>query len=137
MSTWSAWEPTGSYGVGLARYMASAGVRVVEVDRADRQDRHRQGKSDPLDAVSARTGRPVHAYEVRTRGAEDLREQIYKALMRHDWSVRRLDLRRRGLQDRWNEINNLDEAMLPKAGPAAPASGEGSANRAGSRAVTQ
>jgi hypothetical protein len=33
--------------------VASAGVRVVEVDRADRQDRHRQGKSDPLDAVSA------------------------------------------------------------------------------------
>jgi transposase len=26
---------------------------VVEVDRPDRQDRHRAGKSDPLDAVSA------------------------------------------------------------------------------------
>jgi transposase len=26
---------------------------VVEVDRADRQDRRRAGKSDPLDAVSA------------------------------------------------------------------------------------
>jgi transposase len=41
-------EGTGSYGAGLARYLASAGVRVVEVDRADRQDRHRKGKSDPL-----------------------------------------------------------------------------------------
>jgi transposase len=41
-------EGTGSYGAGLARYLAAAGVRVVEVDRADRQDRHRQGKSDPL-----------------------------------------------------------------------------------------
>ena len=46
-------EGTGSYGAGLARHLASAGIRVVEVDRADRQDRHRQGKSDPLDAVSA------------------------------------------------------------------------------------
>ena len=46
-------EGTGSYGAGLARYMAGAGVRVVAVDRANRQDRHRQGKSDPLDAVSA------------------------------------------------------------------------------------
>ena len=45
-------EGTGSYGAGLARHLAAAGVRVVEVDRADRQDRHRQGKSDPLDAVS-------------------------------------------------------------------------------------
>jgi transposase len=46
-------EGTGSYGAGLARHLAAAGIRVVEVDRADRQDRHRQGKSDPLDAVSA------------------------------------------------------------------------------------
>ncbi len=43
-------EGTGSYGAGLARYLAAAGVRV---DRPDRQDRARQGKSDPLDAVSA------------------------------------------------------------------------------------
>jgi transposase len=28
------------------------GIRVVEVDRSGRQDRRRQGKSDPLDAVS-------------------------------------------------------------------------------------
>jgi len=41
-------EGTGSYGAGLARHLAAAGIRVVEVDRADRQDRHRQGKSDPL-----------------------------------------------------------------------------------------
>ena len=41
-------EGTGSYGAGLARHMATADVRVVEVDRSDRQDRRRQGKSDPL-----------------------------------------------------------------------------------------
>jgi len=46
-------EGTGSYGAGLSRYLAKRGVWVVEVDRADRQDRHRKGKSDPLDAVSA------------------------------------------------------------------------------------
>ena len=46
-------EGTGSYGAGLARYLARRGVRVVEVDCADRQERHRNGKSDPLDAVSA------------------------------------------------------------------------------------
>ena len=58
-------EGTGSYGAGLARYLAAARVRVVEVDRADRQDRHRAGKSDPLDAVSAAgppslAGQPGH-----------------------------------------------------------------------------
>jgi len=29
-------EGTGSYGAGLARHITAAGVRVVEVDRADR-----------------------------------------------------------------------------------------------------
>lgn len=46
-------EGTGSYGAGLARHLAAAGVRVVEVDCPDRQERRRSGKSDPLDAVSA------------------------------------------------------------------------------------
>jgi transposase len=46
-------EGTGSYGAGLARYFDSAGVTVVEVNRADRAARRRQGKSDPLDAISA------------------------------------------------------------------------------------
>ena len=41
-------EGTGSYGAGLSRHVTGAGVRVVEVDRSDRQDRRRQGKSDPL-----------------------------------------------------------------------------------------
>ena len=44
---------TGSYGAGLARHVTAAGVRIVEVDRSDRQDRRRQGNPDPLDAVSA------------------------------------------------------------------------------------
>jgi transposase len=41
-------EGTGSYGAGLARHVTAAGIRVAEVDRSDRQDRRRQGKSDPL-----------------------------------------------------------------------------------------
>jgi transposase len=53
-------EGTGSYGAGLARHITAAGVRVVEVDRSDRQDRRRHGKSDPLDAASA-AGPPSRA----------------------------------------------------------------------------
>src|SRR5262245_63278900 len=34
-------EGTGSYGAGLARHIEAAGIRGVEVDRADRQDRRR------------------------------------------------------------------------------------------------
>lgn len=46
-------EGTGSYGAGLARFLAKAGVSVVEVDRPNRAARRRQGKSDPLDAIEA------------------------------------------------------------------------------------
>ena len=46
-------EGTGSYGAGLARYLAAAGVEVVEVIRPNRQARRRRGKSDPADAVAA------------------------------------------------------------------------------------
>jgi transposase len=46
-------EGTGSYGAGLARHLRKAEIDVVEVDRPNRQARHRSGKSDPLDAVAA------------------------------------------------------------------------------------
>lgn len=46
-------EGTGSYGAGLARRLAAAGIEVVEVDRPNRQVRRRQGKTDPLDAIEA------------------------------------------------------------------------------------
>jgi transposase len=46
-------EGTGSYGAGLARHIAAAGIRVAGVDRSGRQDRRRAGKSGPLDAISA------------------------------------------------------------------------------------
>jgi transposase len=46
-------EGTGSYGAGVARFLARAGVEVVEVDRQNRQARRQSGKSDTLDAVEA------------------------------------------------------------------------------------
>jgi transposase len=46
-------EGTGSYGAGLARHLTQAGVRVIEVNRPNRQHRRRHGKSDPTDAEAA------------------------------------------------------------------------------------
>jgi transposase len=46
-------EGTGSYGAGLTRHLQGSGVRVVEVDRPNRQVRRRRGKSDPADAIAA------------------------------------------------------------------------------------
>jgi|SRR5215472_15642690 len=46
-------EGTGSYGAGLARYLAGRGVEVAEVIRPNRQARRQRGKSDAADAVAA------------------------------------------------------------------------------------
>jgi transposase len=46
-------EGTGAWGAGIARHLAGAGHRVVEVDRPDRKTRRQRGKSDPIDAEAA------------------------------------------------------------------------------------
>ena len=46
-------EGTGSYGAGLTRHLAAAGVEVVEVNRPNRQTRRRRGKTDTVDAEAA------------------------------------------------------------------------------------
>jgi transposase len=46
-------EGTGSWGVGLSRFLGDNEVMVVEVDRPNRQTRRKQGKSDPTDALAA------------------------------------------------------------------------------------
>ena len=75
-SAWTGIEGTGSYGAGLARHVATAGARVVEAGRSDRQDRRRQGKSDPLDAVSAARA----AQSGRARGAPKGRDGSVEAV---------------------------------------------------------
>jgi ABC-2 type transport system ATP-binding protein len=59
----------------------------------------------------------INLFEVKTHQYRDLREALGQRVVQHGWALRRLDLRRRSLQDRWNEINNLDDF----AGAAAPA----------------
>ena len=73
-------EGTGSYGAGLARFLRSAGVEVVEVDRPNRQARRRTGKSDPADAVEAAraalSGRAQGAGKTRDGNVEAVRALV-------------------------------------------------------------
>lgn len=46
-------EGTGTFGAGLARYLATIGVAVVDVDRPDRRARRTRGKTDTVDAEIA------------------------------------------------------------------------------------
>ncbi len=92
-------EGTGSYGVGLARFLRRRGIEVVEVNRPNRQARRNQGKSDPLDAIEAAraaiSGRatgagksmdgPVEAIRVLVIAKRSARQARVKAIvqMRH------------------------------------------------------
>src|SRR3954452_1373318 len=73
-------EGTGSYGASLARSLRAASVKVVEVDRPNRQARRRTGKSDPADAVEAAraalSGRAQGAGKTRDGNVEAIRALV-------------------------------------------------------------
>jgi transposase len=46
-------EGTGAYGAGLARFLRTRELEVIEVDRPNRQLRRQAGKSDTIDAIEA------------------------------------------------------------------------------------
>jgi hypothetical protein len=46
-------EGTGSYGAGLTRHFAKAGIMILKVDWPDRSDRRSKGKDNDLDAINA------------------------------------------------------------------------------------
>jgi hypothetical protein len=70
-------EGTGSWGVGLTRFLADQDVMVVEVDRPNRQKRRKVGKSDPTDAVSvaraALSGEASVTPKARNGAVEEIR----------------------------------------------------------------
>jgi transposase len=70
-------EGTGSYGAGICRCLTAAAVAVVEVNRPDRSQRRRRGKSDVLDAVAAaeaaRSGNRIAVPKSRDGQVEALR----------------------------------------------------------------
>ena len=66
-------EGTGSYGAGLTRHLAEADVEVLEVDRPDRTDRRRRGKSDTFDAICAAPGAAPASRNPATGMVESLR----------------------------------------------------------------
>ena len=46
-------ESTGTYGAGITRHLALAGMPVLEVTGPDRSLRRAKGKDDSLDAIAA------------------------------------------------------------------------------------
>ena len=60
-------EGTGSYGAGLARYLAGRGETVLEISRTPRAERRLRGKDDSLDAARAALASEALALRNRER----------------------------------------------------------------------
>lgn len=100
-------EGTGAWGAGLARYLESAGITVVEVRRPNRQRRRWRGKSDPIDAQEAAravlVGEAAGAPKTATGAVECLR-------------LLRL-ARRSAMKARTQALNVLDSALVNAPDP--------------------
>ena len=72
-------EGTGSYGAGLARYLAGRGEPVLEVSRTPRAERRLRGKDDLLDAV--RTARAALSSETLALPRSGQRREALRLLL--------------------------------------------------------
>jgi transposase len=72
-------EGTGSYGAGLARYLAGRGETVLEVSRTPRAERRLRGKDDSLDAT--RTARAALASEMLALPRSGERREALRLLL--------------------------------------------------------
>lgn len=97
-------EGTGSYGVGLVRFLHDAGCTVIEVNRPNRQARHARGKSDPVDAEAA--ARAVLSGEASA---------IAKWDQDHVGMIRSLRVTRRSAVKMTTQITNQMKALIVTA----------------------
>ena len=95
-------EGTGSYGAGLARWLAARGHQVVEVNRPNRQTRRRQGKSDPIDAEAAARAALAGQGLVRPKAADGTVEMLRVLRM----------ARRSALKARTQTVQQLDSLVV-------------------------
>ena len=72
-------EGTGSYGAGLARYLAGCGETVLEIGRTPRPERRLRGKDDSLDA--ARIARAALASETLALPRNGERREALRLLL--------------------------------------------------------
>lgn len=81
-------EGTGSYGVGLARYLRRHDVRVTEVGGVDRRKRHRTGKDDTIDAEQAARAQLAGTATAVPKTADGLAEMVRQLKIARDSAVK-------------------------------------------------
>jgi ABC-2 type transport system ATP-binding protein len=102
--------------VGLARKLSELEadpIIVMEVRGPLEQVKSMIETTDGVQQVKAEAIEDgLASFEVKTHHFKDLRELLATRLAKNGFALRRLDLRRKRLQDRWNEINNMEEGQL-------------------------
>lgn len=105
--------------LGLARKLSELEVDSVILLEArgpvDQVTNALKGVDGVTKVTSKKIDGDLYSYELRTKDQRDLREAVARRVADSHWAIRRLDLRRRSLQDRWNEINNFADVAPPAA----------------------
>ena len=81
-------EGTGSYGVGLARFVRRLGLRVVEVNQCDRRKRRNDGKNDTLDAEAAARSVLAGVATAIPKAADGMAEMVRQVKIARDTAVK-------------------------------------------------
>jgi ABC-2 type transport system ATP-binding protein len=102
--------------IGLAKRMADlstdAAVIVLEVrGPADQVANVLRAADGVVEVTPQPAGDGLTAFEVRTRGNEDLREALADRVARNGWALRRLDLRRRKLEDHFMAVLREEDPL--------------------------
>ena len=115
-------EGTGSYGAGLARYLRRVGVDVVEVDRPNRQERRRKGKTDTVDAIegarAAQADRQLGQAQTRDGHVEAIRALVVAKRSAKASRIKTMNqIRHLGFtapEEIRQSLHGLSRKMLPK-----------------------
>jgi ABC-2 type transport system ATP-binding protein len=108
--------------IGLAKKLSELDtdpVIVLEVRGPTEQVTNLLRSTDGVAQVTPHpAGDGITGFEIRTRNGQDLRELLSQRVAKNGWAIRRLDLRRRRLEDRFMEVLREDDPL--KGRPAAP-----------------
>jgi ABC-2 type transport system ATP-binding protein len=96
---------------------------VVEVrGPAEAVTKFLQEQPELLSVAGKSTGEDLTAFEIRTKGSRDLREELARRLSARGWGIRRLDVQRVSLEALFTEVVlRPAEAAAPPEPQAAPA----------------
>ena len=101
----------------LSELATDAAVIVLEVRGPSDQVTNVLRTTDGVEQVQPQPiGDGLTGYEIRTHHNRDLRETIFQRVAKNGWSIRRLDLRRRKLEDHFMDTVVREEDFRVRAG---------------------